>query len=76
MQMRTGGPAGGAHGADVLTLANMLAFANVDAAQMPVHRQPVVAVIDINDVAETVLNARKLNHAITNAAHRCAGWAA
>ena len=70
MQVRSRGPARGAHGADVLALFDGLALLHPDAAQMGVDGDVLVAVLDEHHVAEAVLHTRELDHAVTHGAHR------
>ncbi|MNS65552.1 hypothetical protein D3C72_987220 [compost metagenome] len=70
MQVRAGGPAGRADGADGLALAHALAGLHVDAAQVGVGRLLVVAVVDDDDVAVAALRAGEIDRAITDRAHR------
>src|SRR5450830_1052765 len=74
VQMRTGRPAGGTYGANVLTLADAFTLAHIDATQVCIHRFVVVAVLEDDDVAIAVLHTGKINHTIADTAHLCAGW--
>ncbi len=69
MQMRSCGPAGGAHGAHTLALLHPLAFAHVNAAEVTVHRHAAIAMGEVHHVAEAALPAGKLHGAVTHAAH-------
>ena len=55
MQVRPGCPARGAHGTHGLALFYRLAILDVNAAQVGVHGHVLVAVLDEDHVAKTVL---------------------
>ena len=55
MQMRSAGMAGGADGANHISLAYALATAHVDRAQVGIQRLEVIAVIHHNHIAITVV---------------------
>ena len=55
MQVRSGRPARGAHGTHGLALFYRLAIFDVNAAQVGVHGHVLVAVLDEDHVAKTVL---------------------
>ena len=73
MQVRAGGPAGGAHQANGLALAHALAALHVDLAQVRIHRFVVVAVLDEDHVAVAILHAGKLHHTVAHRSRGCAG---
>ena len=64
MQVGAGGPAGLAHSADILSLAHALAAAHVDAAQVGVDGDMLVAVLHVDHVAIAVADAGVGHHAL------------
>ena len=74
VQVRTGGPACRAHGANRLALFHGLPLLDVNAAQVGVDGDmAAVAVLDEHHIAKTVLPARKLNHAVAHSTYLGAG---
>ena len=70
VQVRPGRPPRGAHRTDVLPLRDGLALLHVDAVQVRIHGDMLVAVLDIDHVAKAILNPSKVHHAVTHGAHR------
>src|SRR5204862_3514536 len=73
MQMRARRPARHADGADARALLDPLSAAHVDAAQVRIHGRAVVAVLDADNIAVTVLPTGKIDDSVADTAHRRAG---
>ena len=66
VQVRPGGPAGLADGANVLSLGHVLAALHVDLAQVRVNGFVALAVLDKYHIAEAVLHAGKFHYAVSD----------
>ena len=73
MQVRAGGPTGGAHSANGLALGDTRAALHGNAAQVGIHGGVAAAVVDEHHVAKAALGAGEFDHAVTHAAHGSAG---
>ena len=75
VQVRTGGPAGAAHGAHDLALRDSLALAHVDAAQVGIDCAVAVAMAHDDHIAKAALHTREFDHAIAHGMGRgaCGG---
>src|SRR6476646_2293763 len=69
VEVRPGRPASLTDSADGRTLLDPLALEDVDAAQVRIDGRALVAVLDVDDVAITVLPAGELDHAVADRSH-------
>jgi hypothetical protein len=73
VQVRAGGPPGGAHATDVLALADALALLDGHGAQVGVNGDVPSAMIDENDIAVAILAACEVDLSVSHGHHGRSG---